>query len=115
MKSEELLYSDAFPFPVNESPQYGQHHVKLVHLSTPGEELEGKIRIALECHDLKRLERLWEWYRSGHLNSLVEKFLLTDDIKETFGVESLNVETTIFEEDYQACKEYILANSGKFI
>ena len=70
---------------------------------------EGSLRITVECRTLEILERLWEDYSSGHLNAVAENCLLTDDIKRRYNVLSVNLKTTILEEDYLACKRSLLA------
>ncbi|XP_078368369.1 uncharacterized protein LOC144652231 isoform X3 [Oculina patagonica] len=92
---------------VEELPQYIRH-LKIIHNSTPREGNENSLRIAVECHNLESLERLWEDYRSGRLDAITEKRLVTDDIKKKFQVESVDLTTTILEEDYLACKEFLL-------
>lgn len=69
--------------------------------------------IAVTCNNLEGLERLWEDYRSGHLNAIAEEYLVTDDIKERFHVESVNLVATIQEEDYVACKEFLSSKPRK--
>ena len=107
MESRQYLQTNSVNIPVSGLPQYGQNVVKVVNLSGAREEREGKMRIAVECRNLKSLESLWQDYRSGHLNTVAEKLFVTDDIKERFGVESINIETTILEQDYLVCKEYL--------
>ncbi len=97
---------------VEELPQYIQH-LKIIHNSTPREGNENSLRIAVECHNLESLERLWEDYRSGRLDAITEKRLVTDDIKKKFQVESVDLTTTILEEDYLACKEFLLNKPSK--
>ena len=65
---------------------------------------EGSLRIIVECKTLEILERLWDDYSTGHLNAAAEEFLLTDDIKRKYDVESIKLETIILKEDYLACK-----------
>ena len=76
---------------------------------------EGSLRVTVECRTLAILERLWHDYCSGHLNSVAEQCLLTDDIKREFHVESVKLKTTILEEDYLACKLSLKNNAGKLI
>lgn len=78
------------------------------------EAIEGSLRITVECTTLKILERLWEDYSSGHLNAEAEERLLTDDIKRRFGVESVKLETIILEEDYLACKMFLMGISREY-
>lgn len=72
--------------------------------------VEGSLRITVECHTLEILEGLWEDYCSGHLNAVAEEYLLTDDIKRRFHVESVKLKTRILEEDYLVCKHFLKGN-----
>ena len=74
---------------------------------------EGSLRITVECSTLEILENLWEDYCSGHLNTVAEERLLTDDIKRRFDVESVKLETTFLEGDYLACKLFLTRISRK--
>jgi len=67
----------------------------------------GCLRITVECRTLEILEHLWDDYCSGHLNEVVEERLLTDEIKMRFRVESVKLTTTILQEDYLACKQFL--------
>ena len=67
----------------------------------------------MKCNSLEGLERLWEDYRSGRLNEIAEKYLVTDEIKRRFHVESVNLATTIQEDDYLACKEFLSSKPSK--
>ena len=75
--------------------------------------IEGSLLLIVECRTLEILERLWEDYCSGHLNAVAEERLLTNDIKNRFDVESVNLETTILEKDYLACKLFLMDKSSK--
>lgn len=83
----------------------GVRHVKVKQA------LEGSLRISVECPTLKILELLWEDYCSGHLNTVAEECLLTEDIKRRFHVESVSLNTRILEEEYLACKEFLKGKS----
>ena len=76
---------------------------------------QGSLWITVECSTVEILERLWEDYCSGHLNAVAEERLLTDDIKSRFDVESIKLETTILEEDYLACKQFLTGISRESI
>ena len=67
----------------------------------------------MTCNNLEGLERLWQDYRSGRLNEIAEKYFVTDEIKRRFNVESVNLATTIQEEDYLACKEFLSSKPSK--
>ena len=77
------------------------------------EAIEGSLLITVECRTLEILERVWEDYCSGHLNAVAEERLLTDDIKRRFEVESVQLETTILEKDYLACKLFLMDMSSE--
>ena len=89
--------------------------MELPHLPEPTKERDNSLRFSVECRDLESLECLWSDYRSGRLDWIAEKFLLTDDIKKRFHVESVTLETSILEEDYLACKKHLLKNSRKLV
>lgn len=110
--SEEFSTEETRDVPVTELPQYFQH-LKLIHDPTPIEGSENSLRLAVKCNNLEDLERLWEDYRSGRLNTIAEKYLVTDDIKRRFHVESVDLATTILEEDYLECKEFLSSNPRK--
>jgi len=78
------------------------------------EAVEGSLlMITVECRTLEILESLWKDYSSGHLNEVVERRLLTDDIKKRFDVKSVKLETTISKDDYLACKLFLMGMSSE--
>ena len=97
-----------------ELPTYFRH-VTVTQDSAPTKELDNSLQFSVGCRDLESLELLWSDYRSGRLDWMAEKFLLTDDIKKKFHVESVTLETSILEEDYLACKEHLLNISRKLV
>ena len=110
---EKVLETESADTSVNEFPEYLKS-ISLIKTHWRQQEAdEQSVRIAVECHNLKILESLWRDFCSGHLNAVAEKMLLTDDIKERFHVESISLQTTILEEDYLACKEFLLAKTSK--
>ncbi|XP_022784672.1 uncharacterized protein LOC111325184 [Stylophora pistillata] len=94
---------------LTELPTYLEH-VSVAQDPGPTKDRDSSLRFSIECRDLESLERLWSDYRSGRLNWMAEKCLLTDDIKNKFHVESATLETSILEEDYLACKEHLSNN-----
>ena len=113
-ESQQLLSEkEKSDVPVDEPPQYLQH-LKLIPDLTPTEGNENSLRLAVKCNNLEGLERLWEDYHSGRLNEIAEKYLVTDEIKRRFHVESVNLATTILEEDYLACKEFLSSKPSKW-
>jgi len=67
----------------------------------------------VKCNSLEGLESLWQDYRSGRINAIAEKYLVTDDIKRRFHLESVNLATAMREEDYLACKEFLSSKPSK--
>jgi len=109
---QQLSKEETSDVSVDELSQYFQH-LELAHDTTPTGGNENSLRLAVTCNSLEGLERLWEDYRSGRLNVIAEKYLLTNEIKRRFHVESINLATTILEEDYLACKEILSSKRSK--
>ena len=110
---EELTNKEDVGRSVKEFPAYLQK-VKLIKDSGQTEESDNSLRVAVECKNPEILEQLWRDYRSGYLNVVAEKCLLTDDIKRRFHLTSVKFKTTILEEDYLACKDFLLNNTGRW-
>ncbi|XP_068739746.1 uncharacterized protein [Montipora capricornis] len=73
----------------------------------------GSLEIIVECPTLKSLEHLWNDYLSGHLNNVAERYLVTDEMKKKVGLETINLKTTINEEDYLACRKFFAKMTGE--
>ena len=74
----------------------------------------GCIKITVKCRTLEILERLWDDYCSGRLNAEAESCLITENVKEELGMETIKLETTILEEDYFSCKFSLMETAGAF-
>ena len=72
----------------------------------------GSLIVLLECNSLEILEGLWDDYCTGRLNKMAQKFLVTKDVLEKFGLTEVKLTTTILTEEYKACRN-ILQRSGK--
>ena len=72
------------------------------------------IKITVKCRTLEFLEGLWDVYCSGHLNAVAEECLITEEVKDELGMETIKLTTTILEEDYLACKMSLMKISGAF-
>ena len=89
---------------------------EIADVSVEGQSSSGRsLNITVKCQTLEGLEKLWQDYSSGHLNSVAEELLVTDDIKKKLGVESIKLKTVITEESYLACKRYLLNKLGEFL
>lgn len=73
----------------------------------------GSLIVTVECSSLETLERLWEDYCTGYLNSMAQKFLVTEEILKEFGLAEVKLTTTIKKDEYRACREHLIA--GMFI
>ena len=73
----------------------------------------GSLIITVECRSLEMLDELWYDYCNGFLNKMAQKFLVTNEVLNELGVIEVKVTTTILEEDYKACREYLLQHSGE--
>ena len=109
--AEELANKEDVDRSLKERPAYLQK-IRLLHDPNPTEEHVNSLRVSVECENPEILEQLWRDYRSGYLNVVAEKCLLTDDIKRRFHLTSVKFRTTILEEDYLACKDFLLNNTG---
>ena len=69
---------------------------------------KGSIVIILECPTLESLEHLWRDYRSGHLDKVAERYLVTDEMRKKLNLETIWLKTTIDEENYLNCKKALM-------
>ena len=102
--TKHFIEIHAAQIPSEKFHQSLRYYLQGVHDLIIREAGEGSLRIVVECRTMEILERLWDDYSSGHLNEVAEERLLTDEIKEKYEVESIELETTIIMEDYLACK-----------
>ena len=72
----------------------------------------GSLVITVSCSSLQVLERLWDDYRSGHLNEVIQQTLVTADVLEELGLSEVKLKTIISEEEYKACREFFMQSSG---
>lgn len=73
----------------------------------------GSLIITVECSSLEILDDLWYDYCNGFLNKMVQTYLVTEEVLKELGVIEVKVTTTILEEDYMACRKYLLQCSGE--
>ena len=88
-----------------------EHMAKIYELALESVKT-GSLVITVKCPTLESLERLWKDYQSGCLNSIAERFLVTDELKRKLRLDNIRLETTIEEENYLICKRAFLENSG---
>ncbi|XP_068751686.1 uncharacterized protein [Montipora capricornis] len=71
------------------------------------------LEVTVDCQTLKGLEHLWNDYLSGHLNSMAEQYLVTDEMKQKLGLDKISLKTTIEEENYLICRKALLEIPGE--
>ena len=75
---------------------------------------KGSWYITVECSSPQVLEGLWEDYRSGHLNSVAQEMLITQQVLERLGLTELKLRTFISEDQYKKGKKLLEATSGDY-
>ena len=75
----------------------------------------GSLIISLDCKTSRGLDQLWNDYRSGHLNKVVQDYLVADEIKKQLILRTIKLKTTIEEENYSNCKKVLMECSGEYI
>ena len=61
---------------------------------------EGSVRFTVESENLIALKELWEIYKDGTLQSRLQEFLVTDEIKQLANGEDIEVTVFIDEHEY---------------
>lgn len=74
---------------------------------------QGSLKLEVHCRTLEILEQLWEDYWSGHLDTVAEECLVTDEVKRETGQDTTWLETTISKEEYLRCKTLLTEISGR--
>ena len=72
----------------------------------------GSFVITVSCSSLEVLEALWNEYRTGRLNEVVQDALVTEEVLEKLELSEVKLRTIISEEDYLSYKEFLKNRSG---
>ena len=72
----------------------------------------GSLVITVSCSSLEVLEALWNEYRTGRLNEVVQDTLVTGEVLEKLELSEVKLRTIISEEDYLSYKEFLKNRSG---
>ena len=75
----------------------------------------GSLVITVSCSSLEVLEQLWGDYCSGHLNEVVQKTLVTQELLKELCLSEVKLTTIISEKEYNICKGCFMRRSGKTI
>ena len=72
----------------------------------------GSLVITVSCSSLEVLEALWDEYRTGRLNEVVQDTLVTGEVLEKLELSEVKLRTIISEEDYLSYKDFLQNRSG---
>jgi len=74
---------------------------------------DGCVCLTVQAESLSALTTLWNLYKDGTLERRLYKLFVTDEVKERAGGETVEVNVTIEEEEYnKACRELINEAQG---
>ena len=90
-----------------------EHITKVYNLAVKAVK-SGSLILTVQCFTLEGLEMLWNDYRSGCLNDIAERFLVTGELKRKLNVENFRLTITIEEENYLICKKTLMEKTGEF-
>ena len=74
----------------------------------------GSLIITVRCTSLRILDELWKDYCTGHLQDVAQRYLVTEDILQQLGLDSVQLTLTISEEEYMAYRKNFLKNEGRY-
>ena len=72
----------------------------------------GSLIITVQACSLYILDELWKDYCTGNLQEVAQRYLVTDDILQQWGLDSVQLTLTISEEAYKAYRKTFLENEG---
>ena len=72
----------------------------------------GSLVITVSCSSLEVLEALWNEYRTGRLNEVVQDTLVTRQVLEKLDLSEVKLRTIISEEDYLSYKDFLNQRQG---
>ena len=77
---------------------------------------DGCVCLTVQAETLSALTTLWNLYQDGTLERRLYNFFVTDEVKERAGEETVEVNASIEEEEYDnACRELINEARGNSI
>ena len=77
---------------------------------------DGCVCLTVQAETLSALSNLWNLYQDGTLERRLYDFFVTDEVKEQAGGETVEVNVSIEEEEYdKACRELINESRGNLI
>ena len=106
------LFKNINPSTPDEVNGFYQHLSQVREVLIVGTE-SGSLIITVRCSSLRILDELWEDYRTGHLKEVAQRYLVTEDILQQLGLDSVELTLTISEEEYKAYRKNFLKNEGR--
>ena len=88
------------------------HYMKEVRQLLIVDVKTGSLIIKVQASSLHILDELWRDYCTGHLTEVAQKYLVTEDILNDLGLDSVQLTLTINEEEYRAYRKHLLRNEG---
>ena len=77
---------------------------------------DGCVCLTVQAETLSALTTLWNLYEDGTLERRLYNFFVTDEVKERAGGETVKINVTIQEEEYdKACRELISEARGNSV
>ena len=77
---------------------------------------DGCVCLTVQAETLSALTTLWNLYQDGTLERRLYNFFVTDQVKESAGGETIDVNVSIEEEEFgKACRELISDDRGNSI
>ena len=73
----------------------------------------GSLIISLDCKTFKGLDKLWNDHLSGHLSKVARTHLVDDEMIKNLNLRTINLKTTIDEENYLNCRKVLTESSGE--
>ena len=73
---------------------------------------EGSLCFTIQAENRSALEALWQQYQDGTLQRNLQKFLVTDEVKQLAGGEEVTLTVHIDEQEYQnACLDLLITET----
>lgn len=74
-----------------------------------------EIVINADCPTLAILDKLWDEYKSDHLNKMAEHYFITEELLKKFRLRSINLTTHIDVAKYDECRQKFLQGKGNLL
>ena len=73
----------------------------------------GSLIITVGCRSLQILDDLCRDYRTGRLNEMAQKYLVTKELLNELGLTEAELTTSISEEEYRSCRNQLSVYAGE--